>query len=370
VQVQPTGQTAPAGDFDVALTPGWHMLANPFLGPVDFSQATVTYDGATMDILSADASGIASAFAWLWDPTTGTYALAFPQSGGGSHLIPPWRGFWVFASKACTLTLMRPLSGASLQTAAVRTPASSARKGASLQVQYVVPLRVSSGGVASACYLGAADRQLLALQPPPVRAAPSITAAAPGNQAGAKYAVALAQTSPSAIIWSLTVGQLTPGQAVQVSAPDLSSLPSDRAAVLEDLAAGRVLNLRSAAAYAFTPRVGEKTRAFRLTISPQQAGQLVLTGVTVQQARGGATQMVFALSQPANCTVTVMNLAGRTVRVVEQDALRPAGSNLVLWDGRSQLGTATPSGLYLVQVEARCADGGSIRGLASLRLQR
>jgi hypothetical protein len=371
VQVQATGQTAPAGDFDVELTTGWHMLANPFLGAIDFADATVTYQGATMDLLSADAAGVLSAFAWVWDPVAQSYVIAYPQFDGSSHLIAPWRGFWVVAHKACRLTIVRPLGSTQTQTAAA-LPASSKRAKATPlpAVAYTLPLQVRSAGAGSTCHLGMAEREWLAPQPPPARATPVITAAAPGQQQDCRYAVALAQTSLSAIIWNLKVSQLVPSQAVRVSAPDLSGVPAGYTVVLQDQAAGRTVYLRTTSAYEFTAGTGETSRSLRLTVSPSRQGQLTLTGVTARQTRGGSAQVMFTLSAPAACSVSVLNMAGRAVRVVEQNSLRPAGSNVVLWDGRSQMGTAVPAGLYLLQLEARATSGESLRTLTSLRVQR
>ncbi len=372
VQVQATGQTAPAGDFDIDLTPGWHMLANPFLGPFDFAETTVTYEGATMDLLSADAVGALSAFAWVWDSTAGAYAIAYPQLDGTSRMIAPWQGFWVIAHKPCRLTLVRPLTTARVTSASVKRPGgrtvNSSSRGPA--VAYALPLEVRSASGRSRCYVGAADREWLAPQPPQPQRTAMITAAAPGRQGGYGYGVALAQNGPSAIIWNLRVSQLVAGETVRISVPDLSVVPANQTVTLEDLAVSRRMSLRTTSGYEFTPRSGETSRDFRLTVSHAGQGVLVATGLVAQQTRGGYAQMSFTLSAPASCSVSVLNMAGRTVRIVEQGVLRPTGSNVVLWDGRSQTGTKVPAGLYLVQLEARSSTGESAKSLTTLRVQQ
>lgn len=371
VQVQASGQTAPAGDFDLDLTAGWHMLANPFLGPFDFAEATVTFEGATMDLLSADAVGALSAFAWVWNSTAGMYEIAYPPLEGTQRMIAPWQGFWVIAHKPCRLTLVRPLTTARAVSASARpSVATAGRSSRGLAVAYVLPLEVRTARGRSRCYVGTAEREWLAPQPPQPQGAALITAAAPGRQGGYGYGVALAQNCPSAIIWNLRVSQLVAGETVRVSVPDLSGVPANQTVTLEDMAVGRRLSLRTASAYEFTPRSGETTRDLRLTVSRTPQSVLLATGLVAQQTRGGYAQMSFTLSAPAHCSVTVLNMAGRMVRAVEQDVLRPTGSNVVLWDGRSQTGTTVPAGLYLVQLEARSSTGESAKSLTTLRVQR
>lgn len=80
--------------------------------------------------------------------------------------------------------------------------------------------------------------------------------------------------------------------------------------------------------------------------------------------------MAFALSAPATCAVRVMNIAGRTVRMIERDRLRPEGLNEVIWNGRSDLGTLVPGGVYLITVEAAGDDGSKVSAMGGLSLRR
>ena len=200
-QVSPTGVSAPAGDFSIALTPGWHMVGNPYFSPINFGETTVTYNGSTMDLDSADGAGVLSAFAWMYNGTTGSYELAYPQLGGGSHQVPPWQAIWVLAHKNCTMTLLRPLDSSQAPAAA----SGPMQTTAAAQVNWVLPVVVSSGTGRSLCTLGTANRELLGAEPPPARPGVRVAAAAPGSQDDYRYAVALAETGPASINWGLRV---------------------------------------------------------------------------------------------------------------------------------------------------------------------
>jgi subtilisin family serine protease len=368
-QATPDGTVAPAGDFTINLTRGWNQVANPFFGATDVSLSTVTFSGATMDLASAANAGVMAAAAWIWDHDTAQYVMAYPDLGTGYKLIPPWRGFWVLAYQDCQLTLMRPVGAAGVQAAAVQT--AGVQHAAPLQVDWVVPLQVRTvTGADSQCFVGAAASRLLLPKPPAATSAALLTLSAPGETQQPTYSVSLAARTATNPTWTLLVSGLTAGQAVRVTAPDLSQLPPDRIAMLQDPASGQALFLRTSGDYVFTPRDGETSRALQLTVSPRSTGQMTISGVSTQQTRGGGAQMLFSLSAPANTTVSVVNIAGRVVRVLEQDKVRTAGLNTVLWDGRNQSGLPTPSGLYLLQVLAQGSSGESVRAVSPLRLTK
>lgn len=368
VTVHPTGRSAPAGDFSVDLSPGWHQLANPFFGPMSFRDATVTYQGATMDLSSAESSGIMGAFAWVYDSAAATYMLAYPRLGNTPSLIPAWRGFWVLCTKACTLTMSRPISGSAVRAAGV-APRVKISSQLPAEVAWTLPLRVSSvAGVDANSAVGVASRALAIPKPPAAGEAPVLTIGAANASEVAFNAVSLAQASASDVIWKMQVSNLRAGQTVRLSAPDLSPLPREAVPLLEDLATGQLVYLRTSADYVFTPRAGESQRQFRLTVGSRSAAPLQVQGLTTQAVRAGGARIAFTLSAPAACTVSVMNMAGREVRLLEEGKLRPAGNSTIVWDGRGQLGTKAPAGLYLLQVMARTPTGQSVRVVSPLKL--
>jgi subtilisin family serine protease len=369
--VHASGQSAPAGDYDLDLTPGWHQLANPYFGAIDFGEVTITRNGATMDLLSADGAGIMAAFCWVFDNPTQQYVLAYPPLGQ-SRLISPWRGFWVLVYQNCRLTINRPLSPANRSLSTQSSPVVRSAA-ASVQPEWVVPLQISAGGRVSECQVGVAARALTIPSPPPAHSGPRLTLTAAGRSGAeaATAAVALAQKGANTLSWDLLLTGLQAGQPITVHWPDLSRLPADRQATVQDLATGETIYLRTTSGYSLTPSAGESQRLLRLALVPRVAGSaLAVSGLVSQAARGNGAQVMFTLSQPAAATATVTNIAGRTVRVLEQEKMRPAGNNMILWDGRNQFGSAAPAGLYLLQVEARTPEGQSVRAMTSFRLQR
>ena len=156
---------------------------------------------------------------------------------------------------------------------------------------------------------------------------------------------------------------------MQISASDLSGLPKASVAVLKDTVTGQSVYLRTVGQYGFTPRDGETGRTLELSVTPRGVQALAIQSLTAQSVSAGrGAQVMFTLSAPATCAATVMNIAGRTVRVIEQGKVRAAGNNVVLWDGRNQTGATAPPGMYLLQVTAAADTGESVRAISPMRL--
>jgi len=101
----------------------------------------------------------------------------------------------------------------------------------------------------------------------------------------------------------------------------------------------------------YTPLIGG--------VAPTVAGGLAavsVAGLAAVSTERGA-EIVFTLSAPAAVTVTVLNLAGRVVAMPAQAVSLAAGTERVLWSGRTAAGTRAPGGRYLVRLIARDNGG-------------
>jgi hypothetical protein len=68
------------------------------------------------------------------------------------------------------------------------------------------------------------------------------------------------------------------------------------------------------------------------------------------------TTIRFDLHVVAEVTLSVYDLNGRLVRVLQHGAM-PAGSHSVIWDGRNDKGATVPSGIYLCRMRAGAHEG-------------
>ncbi len=358
--VTPEGTSAPGGDFAVALQPGWQMLGNPFFGPTDFGACTVTYQATTMDLLSAHAQHIISAIAWIYDPAEGGYKMIATDSAG-QRQIAPWRGFWLCAYQPCVLTIARPTG---LLSTGVSPSQSSAQEGDwSLRL-----VTASSSGRDTDNFCGLRPSAVIAEidNPPAVPGMVDLYILEPHT--GRRLAASFATETAGEYNWDVIVSWTQPQGEVSISWPDIANLPRGYNAVLTDLDGGATISLRLQPQYVFSAEE-PGSRHFKLSVTPTADQPVMLTSVAAVPFSGGG-ELVFTLSQPAQCGIRIMNIAGRTIRVLEASQLHPTGANVVTWNGRGDAGSSVPSGRYLVQIEATAANGTVARALRALNITR
>jgi len=358
----PAGNAAPSGSLSLNLGTGWHQLANPYFSEMDMTGATVRYLGTTMDLASSDAANIMRQTFWTYNAADNGYNLIAPFLGIGDSAIPAWKGFWARVEKACTVTLPRP--GTLTVAGGAMVPAGEGSDG------WVARLCVRSrGGCDRDNFFGVSDslsRAQSLVSPPPTAGGVDLYFCEESG-AGERLAGRFSPGGSGQVAWQMRV-QGQPGEQIEVWCPDPGAIAPGYAATLSDPATGADVNVRNGR-YRVALRGDETARPMLLRLT-RTGGALTLTSVTAQPTRAGGAQVSFALSAAAQCTVQVLNIAGRTVRVLERDRQRPAGAAQVVWNGRSDSGSTVPRGVYLMQVEAAGADGSRTQAVRTLAIGR
>ncbi len=355
----PDGATAPAGSFTADVAVGWNQLANPFFGPIDFDASSVTYNGNTMDMASADTLGIMAGYAWAYNRDTDDYRVLHPLLGAGTT-VATWQGMWVLGEKPCTLTMNRATGAAS----ANRSEVAAAADEWPLQI-----IARGAGSVDASNYCGVSSAPS-GIQSPP-RAGEGVELYFPGaggSSGSARCATAFNRVAAGEMSWRLNVAWTRAQDSITLSWPDLSRVPRDYSLTLEDLDTGKKLSMRHQTGYTMQARSDSGVRHLAINASKTVSGAVRITSMSAQPTAGGA-QVAFTLSKDAACDVEVMNIAGRPIRAVESANIRSAGTNVAAWDGRNYSGSKAPPGQYLVRITAQSEDGTKTSALRSVRIQ-
>ena len=160
-----------------------------------------------------------------------------------------------------------------------------------------------------------------------------------------------------------------PDVDVNISLPDLSSVPADMQVTLVDEDAGTSIYARTMSGYTYRSAGAQSTRNFRLVVSPRDVGSLAIT-MTTASARSGSMVMTYSISKNARVTARVLNIAGRPVRTLCADRMTTAGVQTLNWELNNDAGARVPAGMYLLQVEAVAENGQQARAITQLNVGR
>ena len=366
--VKVTGATVPVDrpytiHLDPGAAPGWVQIGCPFPADAlwrlnDTSVLKVVRGGEEKSLADAAAAGWLGSFAW--GRGASGYELVYDQTAapvGDKDRLEAWHGYWVWVAVPCDLVLTPAVT-----PAALARPKVAAERGG-WQLRLVAHAGSTATGASVLGQVSDSAKPLAADAPPDVPGFVQV-ASVDGYR---RLAVDLRSgAGPQKRV--VTVATDIPSAQVSLSWPDLSSLPRGVRPVLVDEETGRRIYLRTSNAYAYTSPEGGGIRRFTLELLEPGTEVLACTAVAAAATPTGGAELSFVLSADADVTARILNIAGLPVRSLCQDRLCPAGVNRLSWDGRSDRGTPTPSGAYLVEVRARTGTGQEARGLSTVRI--
>lgn len=359
------GQTAPAGNLSIPLTPGWILIGNPYFADLDVGQAQVVVGTTYMTLRAAEQSGYVSSTIYVWDPNARTYVMKSAQWTGQAY-VSQWAGFWFRAYKTCTLMLVRPAGSSQVAGNGQASPsaagASSTDALPKLDWRIRLAARGSGGGADVDNFVAAASGDVLpAPEPPPAPSAPRLFLLDSGQEWAA-----VARKPDGKMSWTVVLQPAAGDERTWLQADDLAGVPREYAIILTDLGTGRTTNLRRQQRVEIT---GAQERHFELTVTRESSATLAVTAMAARSTPGGV-EVLFTLSAPAYCDIEVLNIAGRTIRRLGTSQLMVSGQHAVTWDGRNETGAPVPRGLYLIRVRARAEDGAQVQAVRSVPLLR
>lgn len=350
IAAQPTDASRPVS---IGLGVDWNMIANPFATPTPFGNFQPTVAGGTRP------------FAFVYNTQSGSYDLVSskPAINAARSYIEPWEGAWVLAE-----------SGGTSLTVTADTQTASVRGVQPQQVDvgdgYTIPVIASANGRSDTCSVagvlpGRADEHVLP-NPPKVPGSVDVYFVGDDNEHLSRD---IRNASEGTDIYDFVVTSDVGTAEVTVALPDLTQVPHRYQVMLRDLDAGKTVYARTMQAYTYTSSDRADTRRFRLTVEPRTVGGLVVSTTAAEQA-GETAVVTYNVSQTCQVTMRIMNMAGRSVRVLATDTPVSAGVNSMAWNLRNDAGAKVPAGMYLVEIQAETNNGQQARGLAKVMLRR
>jgi WD40 repeat protein len=369
--VQPNLSGEPiTGEITILLKPGWNLIANPTLAPIEWRLDSVLVQRGSerRSLRAAQQAGWLDGYLWAWrqdpnNPMRGQYQLVYDASElqGVIGALEPWQGYWILAWVECTLVLNAAPSRA------VQVPLAPSDSVWTLQVE------AASARGSGVVWLGVAQgrsvQAMLAPEPPDGASPVQVRV----RRAEGVFAADVRPTLTRDARWRLevVVAPSDQPQPIRLRIHQATHLPRGVNLALVDEQSGARRPLRSAGAslnFTAPPEGG----VFRFAIEPIARRTLlrVLNPTVRGGTRAGETLTLgFTLTAEAQVQVQIRT-GSRIVRTLSDTRTRSAGLQEFIWDGRDDAGVHLPPGAYLAEITAVSADGQVARAVAPIIVRR
>jgi WD40 repeat protein len=358
------------GEITIPLKPGWNLIANPTLAPIEWRLDSVLVQRGSerRSLRAAQQAGWLDGYLWAWrqdpnNPMRGQYQLVYDASElqGVIGALEPWQGYWILARVECTLVLnaapSRAVQGSLAPSDGVWT----------LQVEAASAR--GSGAVWVGVAQGRSVQAMLAPEPPDGELPIQVRV----RRVEGVFAADVRPTLTRDARWSLevVVAPSDQPQPIRLRIHQATHLPRGVNLALVDEQSGARRPLRSAGAslnFTAPPEGG----VFRFAIEPIARRTLlrVLNPTVRGGTRAGETLTLgFTLTAEAQVQVQIRT-GSRTVRTLSDTRTRNAGLQEFIWDGRDDAGIHLPPGAYLAEITAVTADGQVARAVAPIIVRR
>jgi WD40 repeat protein len=358
------------GEITIPLKPGWNLIANPTLAPIEWRLDSVLVQRGSerRSLRAAQQAGWLDGYLWAWrqdpsNPMRGQYQFVYDASElqGVVSTLEPWQGYWILARVECTLVLNAAPSRA------VQVPLAPSDSVWTLQVE------AASARGSGVVWLGVAQgrsvQAMLAPEPPDGASPVQVRV----RRAEGVFAADVRPTPTRDARWSLevVVAPSDQPQPIRLRIHQATHLPRGVNLALVDEQSGARRPLRSAGA-SLTFTAPPEGGVFRFAIEPIARRTLlrVLNPTVRGGTRAGETLTLgFTLTADAQVQVQIRT-GSRTVRTLSDTRTRSAGLQEFIWDGRDDAGVHLPPGAYLAEITAVSADGQVARAVAPIIVRR
>lgn len=353
-----------AWEYSVNLGAGWNQIGTPFT-QITYLEGTRVIDpnGAEWSMREAVDRQLLLPTLFWYDAPNNQYLW---ETELGDVKLSPYLGHWLFCYADLTL-LFTP---ASLYTRSVPSAGPAGSGGGEAPGEWRAPLTVAGAGrVRSERCFGMAEAASDELDSKDVLAPPrclpdgvTLTAELVHPRTGQALMQDIRKAAKRATEWRLVVSTNAGEQPITISWPDLSALPGELVATLEDVGAGKRLHMRTNSSYTYCSPAEGGARVFRITVQPRSGERTLVTSATVRQT-GAGVAIAYCLAAEASVDVEVRNISGVLIRKVVTGKASAAGVTSQVWDGRNARGLRAPAGRYLCRVTARSPATGEQHGL-------
>jgi serine protease len=375
IAVMTNGRQFGTTAFRIPLHEGWNMVGDPYAFAVPFNTAQVeTNAGDRLTLATAVDQNLMLPYIFRF--VNGEYDYQTLPAG----TFVPWEGHWIYVvpksrtsfSPGTALTMiLSPTPEAGIQSRAARTRAgavltSTRPSGAgtwTLRLEARADSLKDTNNFIGVTTRAAANTERNRVPKPPMPSPFVSLGVTRPNAAAGLYAQDL-QPAGGVKSWDVVVATDKANTTVNVTWPDIASVPRNYRLTLTDKVTGQSVEMRHTGSYQFNSGHSAGSRSFTLTAQPTTAaGRAVFTSVTVNpsHSRGDGSPAIYEIgytvSQDVQVEVTVLSSSGKVLSHVSPTRAISTGANHLVWNGRDSAGRPVPAGPYVLQMRAITSDG-------------
>ncbi len=369
---QPQALQAPTGNaltvpLQIILEKGWNMISNPYVYeiPLNYLRIVPLENNPSLSSISfseAVRNNVIRGGVFYYSAAESGYRFFEDLTAA----LKPWQGYWVYLNTRVSVLFATPTQrdAVVLPDPVNPTPEPATRAQKTMTAdswKLGLVIRSADGkqdastriGVAPGASSGQSD-----YPKPPAPIDSAVRLAITKGDAASRYAQVL-KTPGGKASWDLVVEGADQDGVATLLWEGLGVVPKQVRLSITD-AQGHTTNLRNASSLRVNIRKGVTSR-FVVTAQRQTSQTLAITSLKkVSEGRASGIQshtFSVRLTQDATITATLKTQNGAVIAVINPGRAAAAGETRLVWNGRSQNGSAVPAGMYRLEVNAISDSG-------------
>jgi len=370
----PPGTAPNPGDntatYIIQLKSGWNLIGNPFNYPITLGQLTAAVTGGTSGSWrdAVNAGAVNSTLAY-WNTPTQSYRYIT----GDSAQILPNVAYWVFVRTASDVTLGFPPVFSPGLPGSSRAVNEWTQSDKQWRLQLVAR---NDRAADDQNYLGVASSTTnannLRIMEPPMAPTQEVALSVESNINGQLTRAAQSLSDKAGKQEFRVFVQSTREGEVNLTWPNLSTIPKNIRLRLVDVATNTTRDMRTSSGYSFEA-AANSTREFKVQMDLGAATRAVIGNMVVTRSGrdlNSPFNITYTLSAPATTTIRILGTNGKEVFTVTRGRADNAGENTATWNLKDNANRSVAPGTYRVEILATTAEGDNVRRIVPVNVVR
>lgn len=361
-----------AGRVAIQLKSGWNLIGNPYNYPVTIGQingVSAANPQQSRTWANLVSQGIVNSFLSFWDAQTQSYK--FLQKSTDKLL--PNTAYWIFVNTTADLTISFPPVFEPFLPQSSRAP-EFAQTDKQWRLQLVAR---TNDSIDDQNYIGLANNtdsaNILRMMEPPMAPTQKVAVSVEAQVNGQPTRLAQSLSDKAGKQEFKVFVQSTQEGEVNLTWPNLSTLPKTARLRLVDVATNTTRDLRASSGYTFNA-TANSTREFKVQLDigtgrGPTIGNVIVNRSITKDPRS-PFQINYTLSAGATVTVRILGSNNREVFTVARGKAASAGENSESWALKDNANRQVAPGVYRVEIVATTPEGDNVRRIVPINVVR